>query len=94
MEEVYHLLLPRLTENRAYSPDFRVDGDHQPLEQSVTEAYQTAAAKQETDYQPAETGVSGYEKPAEVTDKLLLFIGCYQLPMYLTPMLLGRFYRR
>ena len=32
--------------------------------------------------------------PAEVTDKLLLFIGCYQLPMYLTPMLLGRFYRR
>lgn len=30
--------------------------------------------------------------PAEVTDTLLLFIGCYQLPMYLTPMLLRRFY--
>jgi hypothetical protein len=31
--------------------------------------------------------------PAGVTDPLLLFIGCYQVPMYLTPMLLGRFYR-
>jgi ACR3 family arsenite transporter len=31
--------------------------------------------------------------PASVTDPLLLFIGCYQIPMYLTPMLLGRFYR-
>jgi len=29
-----------------------------------------------------------------VTDPLLLFIGCYQIPMYLTPILLGRFYRR
>ena len=28
-----------------------------------------------------------------VTDPLLLFIGCYQIPMYLTPILLGRFYR-
>ncbi len=26
--------------------------------------------------------------PAEVTDQILLFIGCYQLPMYLTPMLM------
>lgn len=32
--------------------------------------------------------------PAAVTDPLLLFIGCYQIPMYLTPLLLGRFYRR
>ncbi|WP_252926987.1 hypothetical protein [Aliihoeflea sp. 40Bstr573] len=32
--------------------------------------------------------------PAAVTDPLLLFIGCYQIPMYLTPILLGRFYRR
>ncbi len=32
--------------------------------------------------------------PAVVTDPLLLFIGCYQIPMYLTPLLLGRFYRR
>jgi hypothetical protein len=32
--------------------------------------------------------------PASVTDPLLLFIGCYQIPMYLTPLLLGRFYRR
>lgn len=32
--------------------------------------------------------------PAAVTDPLLLFIGCYQIPMYLTPMLLGGFYRR
>ncbi len=31
--------------------------------------------------------------PASVTDQLLLFIGCYQIPMYLTPLLLGRFYR-
>ena len=32
--------------------------------------------------------------PAAVTDPLLLFIGCYQIPMYLTPLLLGRFYAR
>lgn len=32
--------------------------------------------------------------PASVTDPVLLFIGCYQIPMYLTPILLGRFYRR
>lgn len=31
--------------------------------------------------------------PPETTDALLLFIGCYQVPMYLTPMLLGRLYR-
>lgn len=31
--------------------------------------------------------------PAAVTDPLLLFIGCYQIPMYLTPAVLGRFYR-
>jgi ACR3 family arsenite transporter len=31
--------------------------------------------------------------PAAVTDPLLLFIGCYQIPMYLTPILLGRLYR-
>jgi predicted Na+-dependent transporter len=31
--------------------------------------------------------------PAVVTDPLLLFIGCYQIPMYVTPVLLGRFYR-
>lgn len=31
--------------------------------------------------------------PAAVTDPLLLFIGCYQVPMYLTPVLLRRFYR-
>jgi len=31
--------------------------------------------------------------PTPVTDPLLLFIGCYQIPMYLTPILLGRFYR-
>lgn len=30
--------------------------------------------------------------PAEVIAPLLLFIGCYQIPMYLTPILLGRFY--
>ena len=32
--------------------------------------------------------------PASVTDSLLLFIGCYQVPMYLTPILLRRFYQR
>lgn len=31
--------------------------------------------------------------PADVTDPLLIFIGCYQVPMYLTPILLRRFYR-
>ncbi len=32
--------------------------------------------------------------PAAVMDPLFLFIGCYQIPMYLTPLLLGRLYRR
>ena len=31
--------------------------------------------------------------PAAVIDPMLLFIGCYQVPMYLTPLLLRRFYR-
>ncbi|WP_075997413.1 hypothetical protein [Salaquimonas pukyongi] len=31
--------------------------------------------------------------PAAVTEPMLLFIGCYQIPMYLTPILLSRFYR-
>ena len=30
--------------------------------------------------------------PAGVTDPLLLFIGCYQFPMYLSPVLLSRLY--
>ncbi|WP_101067701.1 hypothetical protein [Roseovarius salinarum] len=30
--------------------------------------------------------------PPDVTGPLLVFIGCYQVPMYLTPLLLGRFY--
>lgn len=30
--------------------------------------------------------------PAEVTDPLLIFIGCYQVPMYLTPILMRRFH--
>ncbi|MGF0540201.1 hypothetical protein ACQQ2Q_19580 [Agrobacterium sp. ES01] len=30
--------------------------------------------------------------PASVTEPLLLFIACYQVPMYLTPILLGRLY--
>lgn len=32
--------------------------------------------------------------PQEIIDPILLFIGCYQIPMYLTPAVLGRFYRR
>lgn len=32
--------------------------------------------------------------PAAVTDPLLLYIGCYQIPMYLTPMLLKWLYRK
>jgi len=32
--------------------------------------------------------------PAGVTDPMMLFIGCYQIPMYVTPLLLGRFYQR
>lgn len=32
--------------------------------------------------------------PAGITDPLLLFIGCYQLPMFLTPVLLARLHRR
>ena len=31
--------------------------------------------------------------PPEITDTLLAFIGCYQIPMYLTPILFGRLYR-
>ncbi|MGR3623245.1 hypothetical protein [Pseudophaeobacter sp.] len=30
--------------------------------------------------------------PASTTDPLLIFLGCYQLPMYLTPVLMRRFY--
>nr|WP_274705540.1 hypothetical protein [Salipiger pentaromativorans] len=32
--------------------------------------------------------------PAETTDALLLFIGCYQVPMYLTPLLMTPVYKR
>ena len=32
--------------------------------------------------------------PATVADPLFLFIGCYQIPMYLTPVLFRRFYQR
>ncbi len=32
--------------------------------------------------------------PAAVTDPLLLYIGCYQIPMYLTPLLLKWLYRK
>lgn len=32
--------------------------------------------------------------PAPLVGDLLLFIGCYQIPMYLTPMLMGPVYRR
>lgn len=32
--------------------------------------------------------------PLAVTDPLLLFIGCYQVPMYLTPLVMGWLYRR
>ncbi|MEM7288985.1 MAG: hypothetical protein AAF412_01225 [Pseudomonadota bacterium] len=31
--------------------------------------------------------------PASVTDPILLFIACYQVPMYLTPTVLGKLYR-
>jgi hypothetical protein len=31
--------------------------------------------------------------PAATTDVALLFIACYQVPMYLTPVILGRWYR-
>ncbi|MCT4370719.1 hypothetical protein CLG85_010465 [Yangia mangrovi] len=32
--------------------------------------------------------------PVQVTDPLLLFIGCYQVPMFLTPLLMTPLYRR
>ncbi|WP_226623007.1 hypothetical protein [Alloyangia pacifica] len=32
--------------------------------------------------------------PATVTDPLLLFIGCYQVPMFLTPLIMTPLYRR
>lgn len=32
--------------------------------------------------------------PEETTDPLLIFIGCYQIPMYLTPILMRRLYGR
>lgn len=31
--------------------------------------------------------------PPDITDRLLPFIGCYQLPMYLTPLIMARLYR-
>jgi hypothetical protein len=31
--------------------------------------------------------------PAETVDPILLLIGCFQIPMYVTPAVLGRFYR-
>ncbi|MFC7704677.1 hypothetical protein ACFQXB_10780 [Plastorhodobacter daqingensis] len=32
--------------------------------------------------------------PAATADELMLFIGCFQIPMYLTPLMLGGWYRR
>ena len=32
--------------------------------------------------------------PEEITTPLLIFIGCYQIPMYLTPVVMRDFYRR
>jgi arsenite transporter len=32
--------------------------------------------------------------PQATADELLLFIGCFQIPMYLTPFVLARWYRR
>jgi hypothetical protein len=32
--------------------------------------------------------------PPDLADRLLIFIGCYQIPMYLTPLLMSGFYRR
>lgn len=32
--------------------------------------------------------------PPELADRLLIFIGCYQIPMYLTPLLMSGVYRR
>ena len=32
--------------------------------------------------------------PAELADQLLIFIGCYQIPMYMTPLVMRAFYRR
>ncbi|MGB3317224.1 MAG: hypothetical protein WBB85_22785 [Albidovulum sp.] len=32
--------------------------------------------------------------PPATTDQLLMFIGCYQIPMYTTPLVLSAFYRR
>ncbi|WP_347310513.1 hypothetical protein [Defluviimonas sp. SAOS-178_SWC] len=32
--------------------------------------------------------------PAATTDQILMFIGCYQIPMYLTPLMLAGFHRR
>lgn len=31
--------------------------------------------------------------PQDVVDPILLYIGCFQIPMYLTPAILGRFYK-
>ena len=32
--------------------------------------------------------------PSETLEALLLFVGCYQVPMYLTPLVMARLYRR
>jgi arsenite transporter len=32
--------------------------------------------------------------PPETVEALLLFVGCFQVPMYLTPLVMARLYRR
>jgi len=32
--------------------------------------------------------------PAAVTEPLLAFVGCYQFPMYMTPLLMRKFYNK
>ena len=32
--------------------------------------------------------------PVSVTEPLMLFVGCYQIPMYLTPLVMNRYYRK
>ncbi len=64
-------------------------------------AYLVMGSKTQKDARVGQAVISGCRNnalfiaalPVAVTDPLLLYIGCYQIPMYLTPLLLKRFYR-
>lgn len=72
VEEVWPLLLPRVTENRAYDGQGLENYASVEMGTAVAAAYSSAAQKQAEGYQPAETGSSGFQAPTAPADKLVL----------------------